>query len=245
MQLVALAGGLGKRLHGAIPDGVPKPMAPIAGKPFLEHLLDRAMAQGVNEIHLLVGYAANVIKSHFGDSYRGVPLTYSFEDAPLGTGGALLAAKSHLASEFLFVNGDTFADVDYRALLDLLGTNQLAMALSEIAEVSRYGSVSTSAGVVVGFREKSASGPGMINAGAYACRSDLLDLLPTGPSSFEQQFLEPCLPWLRPRFVMTRSPIIDIGTPESYNYANSVFAAASRTGQLPRHQAHGAAENQE
>ncbi len=94
MQLVALAGGLGKRLHGAIPDGVPKPMAPIAGKPFLEHLLDRAMAQGVNEIHLLVGYAANVIKSHFGDSYRGVPLTYSFEDAPpLGTGGRASSSK--------------------------------------------------------------------------------------------------------------------------------------------------------
>lgn len=95
MQIVILAGGFGTRLRGAIPSGLPKPMASIAGRPFLEHFLDRAIAQGVDGVHLLVGHEAEVISEHFGDNYRGVPVAYSFEEVPLGTGGALKAAKSH------------------------------------------------------------------------------------------------------------------------------------------------------
>jgi D-glycero-alpha-D-manno-heptose 1-phosphate guanylyltransferase len=224
MQLVVLAGGFGTRLRGAIPEGLPKPMAPIAGRPFLEHLLDRAIVQGVKEVHLLVGHAAEVISRHFGNSYRGVPVSYSFENVPLGTGGALKAAMPHLAEEFIFVNGDTFADVSYRGLLDLLGSSPLCLSLAEIEDVSRYGSVITAGDVVVGFREKGAAGPGMVNAGAYACRRDLLDLLPDPASfSFEVDFLEPELPRLRSRFLVVASEIIDIGTPESYALANAVF----------------------
>jgi D-glycero-alpha-D-manno-heptose 1-phosphate guanylyltransferase len=224
MQLVILAGGFGTRLRGAIPDGLPKPMAPIAGRPFLEHLLDRAIAQGVREVHFLVGHAADVIARHFGNSYRGTPVTYSFEDVPLGTGGALKAAETQLAEEFLFVNGDTFADVNYRGLLDLLASSSLGMSLANSQDVSRYGSVITNGDVVVGFREKGSDGTGMINAGAYACRRDLLGLLPDRPTfSFEVDFLEPELPRLRPRFQVVDSGIIDIGTPESYAFANAIF----------------------
>lgn len=224
MQLVILAGGFGTRLRGVIPEGLPKPMASIAGKPFLEHLLDRAIAQGVSGIHLLVGYAAEVITHHFGGEYRGVPVTYSFEGVPLGTGGALKAAEPHLADEFLFVNGDTFADVSYRDLLDLLGSSPLCLALSEIEDVRRYGSVVTEADVVVAFREKGSVGSGFINAGVYACRRDLLDVLPDQESfSFEVDFLQAELPRLRPRFRLVDSEIIDIGTPESYTLANSIF----------------------
>ncbi len=224
MQLVVLAGGFGTRLRGVIPEGLPKPMASIAGKPFLEHLLDRAIAQGVTGIHLLVGYAAEVITHHFGNDYRGVPVTYSVEDVPLGTGGALRAAEPHLADNFLFVNGDTFAEVNYRALLDLLGSSLLCLTLSEIEDVSRYGSVVVEADTVVAFREKGAVGRGFVNAGVYACRRDLLEVLPDKESfSFEVDFLQAELPRLRPRFLVADSEIIDIGTPESYALANSVF----------------------
>jgi D-glycero-alpha-D-manno-heptose 1-phosphate guanylyltransferase len=224
MQLVVLAGGFGTRLRGAIPEGLPKPMASIAGRPFLEHLLDRAILQGVNGVHLLVGHAAEVISAHFGTSYGGIPVTYSFEDVPLGTGGALKAAGPQLAREFLLANGDTFTDVSYRSLLDLLGSTCLSMSLANIEDVSRYGSVITDVDVVTGFREKGAVGRGMVNAGVYACRRDLLDLLPDQPSfSFEVDFLEPALPRLRPHFVVVDSGIIDIGTPESYAYADALF----------------------
>jgi D-glycero-alpha-D-manno-heptose 1-phosphate guanylyltransferase len=225
MQLVVLAGGLGTRLRGVIGTELPKPMASIAGRPFLEHLFDRTIAQGVTDIHLLIGHAAQVISNHFGDSYRGIPVTYSVEEVPLGTGGALRAAGPQLAEEFLFVNGDTFADVNYPGLLALLGTKSLALSVARIDDVSRYGSVITDADVIVGFREKGAAGPGLVNAGAYACRRDLLDLLPHRPSfSFETDFLEPQLPELRPRYQVVETGIIDIGTPESYALANTTFA---------------------
>ncbi len=224
MQLVVLAGGFGTRLRGALPDGLPKPMAPVAGRPFLEHLLDRAIPQGVEAIHLLVGHRAEVISDHFGNRYRGAAVTYSFEDHPLGTGGALKAAAPQVAEEFLFVNGDTFADVNYRSLVELLGSSCLGMSLAKVQDAGRYGSVATEADVVVGFREKGGVGPGMVNAGAYACRHDLFDLLPPQESfSFETDFLQPELPRLRPRFQVVDSGIIDIGTPESYAFANETF----------------------
>ena len=226
MQLVVLAGGFGTRLRGVIPQALPKPMAPIAGRPFLEHLLDRAIAQGVADVHLLVGHAAEVISGYFGNSYRGIPVSYSVEDVPRGTGGALKAAQPHLAEEFVVANGDTFAAIDYRVLLDRLGPSPLSIGLANISDVSRYGSVITDGDVVVGFREKGAVGPGKINAGVYACRLGLLDLLPDRPSfSFEVDFLTPELPRLRPRFQLVDSPIIDIGTPQSYAWANEVFDA--------------------
>jgi D-glycero-alpha-D-manno-heptose 1-phosphate guanylyltransferase len=224
MQLVVLAGGFGTRLRGAIPEGLPKPMAPIGGRPFLEHLLDRGIAQGVTEVHLLVGFRAEIITDHFGAAYRGVPVNYSFEEVPLGTGGALKAAASELADEFVFANGDTFADLSYPHLLELLGPNVLSMSLALIDDVGRYGSVVTDGDVAVGFREKGATGPGLVNAGTYGCRRELLDAFPDSASfSFETDFLEPILPGLRPRFQPVTTGIIDIGTPESYQLAGSVF----------------------
>lgn len=221
MQLVVLAGGFGTRLRGAIPEGLPKPMAPIEGRPFLEHLLDRAIAQGVNNIHLLVGYAGHVITDHFGAAYRDVPITYSVEDTPLGTGGALKAAVDHLTDEFVFANGDTFADVDFSGLLGLLGSGPLSMSLATIDDVGRYGSVITDGDAAVGFREKGGSGPGLVNAGTYGCRRDLITSFPDHAAfSFETDFLGPELPKLRPHFQVVKSGIIDIGTPESYAFAN-------------------------
>lgn len=157
MQLVVLAGGLGTRLRGAIADGLPKPMAPIAGRPFLEHQLDRAIVKGVTEIHLLVGYAADVISSHFGHSYADIPVTYTVEDVPRGTGGALKAAKPQLADEFVLVNGDTFADVSFEGLLGLLGSSKLSVGLARMNDVRRYGSVITDADVLLGFVRRAIS----------------------------------------------------------------------------------------
>lgn len=229
MQLVVLAGGFGTRLRGAIADGLPKPMAPIAGRPFLEHLFDRGIGQGVDRIHLLVGYAAEVISDHFGGTYRGIPVTYSFEGTPLGTGGALKAARSQLADEFIFANGDTFAEVSFRELLGLLEESSLGMSLAVVEDAGRYGSVATSGDVVVGFREKGSEGAGLVNAGVYACRRTIVDLLPERQSfSFEADFLEPELPLLRPRFQLVETGILDIGTPHSYSAANDLFGGAPR-----------------
>lgn len=114
---IVLAGGLGTRLRGAVPD-VPKPMAPIAGRPFLEYQFDYWIQQGVRRFILSVGYQATVIIDHFGNTYRGTSISYAFEQAPLGTGGGLLLAVEQLGdgAPFLLLNGDTFFEVQLAEL---------------------------------------------------------------------------------------------------------------------------------
>ena len=94
---VILAGGLGTRLRSAVPD-LPKPMAPVAGRPFLEHLLDYWIAQGINRFVLSVGYRHESIVDHFGVAYKSAELLYAIEETPLGTGGALLLAAGKVAA---------------------------------------------------------------------------------------------------------------------------------------------------
>ena len=118
MTAIILAGGLGTRLRDAVPD-LPKPMAPINGRPFLEHQLDYWIGQGVQSFVLSVGYKHEEIMRHFGSSYRGASLDYAIESTPLGTGGGLLLAASRLplTEPLLVLNGDTFFEVPLVRLL--------------------------------------------------------------------------------------------------------------------------------
>lgn len=114
---IVLAGGLGTRLRSAVPD-VPKPMAPIAGRPFLEYQLDYWLGQGVSHFILSVGYSAEIIMAHFGNRYRDAQIDYAVERTPLGTGGGLLLAARRIEGDapFLLLNGDTFFEVSLDAL---------------------------------------------------------------------------------------------------------------------------------
>ena len=191
MQFVVLAGGRGTRLKGAIPEGLPKPMAPVAGRPFLERLLDRAIDGGAHEVVLLVGHHSSAISDHFGSVYRGLPVRYSVETSPLGTGGALRNAVDSLAERFVLLNGDSYAEVDFRALVDHLDDGPLAMTLTRVVDAGRFGTVAVERGRAVRLVEKGTGGPGLVNAGIYACARELLAPLPRGlPSSFEVDVLE-------------------------------------------------------
>lgn len=115
---VVLAGGLGTRLRSVVSD-LPKPMAPIAGRPFLEYLFDYWIDQGIERFVLSVGYRHEAIVEHFGDGYRGATLHYAREPRPLGTGGGLLMALEHLTEadeNFLLLNGDTWFTLDLATL---------------------------------------------------------------------------------------------------------------------------------
>src|SRR5579859_5426248 len=113
-----LAGGLGTRLRSAISD-LPKVLAPIDGRPFLAFLLDRLVEAGIPETVLLVGYRGNLVQQEFGDSHRGMRLSYSFETELLGTGGAVRLALPMLQSKTIFLmNGDSYCDLDLRAFLE-------------------------------------------------------------------------------------------------------------------------------
>jgi D-glycero-alpha-D-manno-heptose 1-phosphate guanylyltransferase len=227
LQAIVLAGGLGTRLRSVVPD-LPKPMAPVAGRPFLAHVLDALVAAGFEAAVLAVGYRHAAIRDHFGHCYRGMPLRYSIESSPLGTGGAIRLAGMQTSADPVFVlNGDTYLALDYRAMYTahLSAGARLSVAVCEVPDVGRYGSVEVEAGRLVGFREKGRSGPGLINAGTYLLAADLIAQIPEGqPHAFEQELLVPQVATLRPLAFLTRGRFIDIGVPEDYARAQALFA---------------------
>jgi D-glycero-alpha-D-manno-heptose 1-phosphate guanylyltransferase len=227
MQAIVLAGGLGTRLRSVVPD-LPKPMAPVAGRPFLAWVLDDLVAAGFESAVLAVGYRHEAIHAHFGDLYRGMALRYSIEDTPLGTGGAIRLAADHVTERPIFVlNGDTYLELDYRAMLDAHRQAQtsLSVAVCSVPDVSRYGALELGSGRIHGFLEKGRAGPGFINAGVYLLASDILRQIPAGePFSFEQQLLVPRIGELRPLAFHTEGRFIDIGIPEDFERAQQMFA---------------------
>lgn len=115
---VILAGGLGTRLRGVLPD-LPKAMAPVLGRPFLEYLMDHWLSQGISRFILSVGYRREILMKHFGGQYHGARIEYAVEEVPSGTGGGLLLALEKLNAQdpFLLLNGDTFFKVSLRELM--------------------------------------------------------------------------------------------------------------------------------
>jgi D-glycero-alpha-D-manno-heptose 1-phosphate guanylyltransferase len=224
-QVALLAGGRGTRLAGLLPAGTPKPMATVAGRPFLEHIMDFAISQGVDEFLILVGHHARAIQHHFRFRYRGANIQYSLEPRPLGTGGAILHAVEQLEEEFLLINGDTYAEVDLHALLGRLADGPLAMALTRKPDPSRFGTVVVDGGRVTAMTEKGSSTSGLINAGIYALRRELVLSFPHGQESFslEKAVLEPRIPFLCPAYVATSDVFFDIGVPEDYRTADDYF----------------------
>ena len=106
---VVLAAGEGIRLR-PLTANRPKPMLPAGTRPILEHVLNALIDAGVEDIHLVVGYQANRVRSYFGPTYRDVPITYHTQANQLGSGHALLQARDGPDGSFLLVNGDQIID---------------------------------------------------------------------------------------------------------------------------------------
>jgi len=231
MEAIILAGGLGTRLAGRL-SGVPKSMAPVAGRPFLEILLSQLKRARVTHVLLSVGHLHEVIEDRFGATFEGMRLSYVVEEAPLGTGGAIRAALSHATEEIaLVLNGDTFLDADYGALMRFHAAEgaDLTIAVSRQADIARYGGVVVEARRVVGFQEKGRSGPGWINAGAYVLPVDM-----QWPSrlherfSIETDFLAQEIGRLTAAAYEAQGFFLDIGVPEDLDRAQQELARFAR-----------------
>lgn len=228
MEAIVLAGGLGTRLASRLTD-LPKAMAPVAGRPFLEILLRQLDYYGCTRALLAVGYLHVAIDEHFGGSFGGMRLEYAVEETPLGTGGALRNALA-LAREdsVLVLNGDTFLDTDYAEMLRFHREQgaEMTMAIAHQADIARYGGVLVNGSKIVGFKEKGRSGPGWINAGVYALRRDLKwpESL-THKFSFEQDFLMPEIERLTPAAFEVKGFFLDIGVPEDLDRAQTEITA--------------------
>jgi len=231
MEAIVLAGGLGTRLRGEIGD-VPKPMAPVEGKPFLEYVFEALIREGVGRAVLSVGYRHEVIRDRFGDAFGALSLAYVIEETPLGTGGAIRRSLDATTANVSFVlNGDTFVDVDLEGMQARHRANGalVSMAVKHVDDVGRFGSLRIVNDVVTGFIEKGASGPGDINAGVYLLPKNVFDAhdLPER-FSFENEFLQPFIGEIAPRAFRARGPFIDIGVPDDYRSAAAFFKALSR-----------------
>jgi len=224
-----LAGGLGTRLRSKVSD-MPKSMAPIAGKPFLEWQMMLLKAQGFTDIVLCVGYMADKIIDYFGDGSKfGLSIQYSVEKKPLGTAGAIRNASEFIDDTFLLLNGDTFLSIDYEGLLEFHDAKEgiLTLSLTLADDATRYGSVNIDIfSRVTGFKEKQADTYkfGYINAGVYTVEPSIIDhIVPNKAVSLENDVI-PTIMGIEPVFgYVAGGHFIDIGTPESYEEAQKFF----------------------
>lgn len=221
-EAIILAGGFGTRLRSVVAD-VPKPLAPVAGEPFLLRLLRHLASKGMQRVILSVGYLADQIEAAAGDSYAGMDILYSREDAPLGTGGAMRQAMSLLTSErALILNGDTFLDVDAAAMDQLWqDTGHPVIAVRQVPDTGRYGRIGLDGSRIVSFGDKVA-GMGLINAGVYLFPADLFagfDL--ASPFSVEADFLAHEVHRRDFAGLCCDGYFIDIGVPEDFARAQT------------------------
>lgn len=226
MQAIILAGGFGTRLRSVLAD-VPKPMAPIHGKPFLAYLIDYLKSQGITEVVLSVHYLREQIENFFKSEYNGIAIRYAVEEKPLGTGGAIQhALKSIKSSEPVFVlNGDTFLKLNYQNMFALCERNDhIVMALRKIADCSRYGVVLTEQDKVIDFKEQGSAHAGLINAGVYLISPEIFQAFSLPDVfSFERDFLFKNIAALQPKAFVVEDYFIDIGVPEDYARAQVDF----------------------
>ena len=219
-QAVILVGGRGTRL-GALTNDTPKPLLDVAGRPFLSYLVDSLERQGFNDILLLAGYQADKVAAFAQQNARaGLRLRCVAEEAPLGTGGALVNALPYLAESFIVLNGDTLFNIDLNDLAaPLAGGTLVRLALRRVPDTSRYGRVVLEGEKIVAMQEKGLSGEGLINGGIYYISKSCLEMLPEGECSLERDLFQNLI---EERYVEGQEYnafFLDIGVPEDYENA--------------------------
>lgn len=214
MQAAILVGGRGTRL-GEFTNSTIKPLLEINGKPFLELLIQFLKDQGVNDVLLLAGYKSEQI-IEFSKRYTNTSIRVSCisENSPLGTGGAIINACSQLEKEFILLNGDTIFKINLRNLTQSLPPRINArIALREVNDVSRYGSINIEGNLVKEMKEKSDKNKGLVNGGIYFFKKAYFEKLPLEFISLELDILPKLIASKSVEGIIYPDYFIDIGTP--------------------------------
>lgn len=234
-EAVVLAGGFGTRLAHAVP-GACKPMAPVAGEPFLRRVLDQLDAAGFARVVIADGYRREQIESYFMGTYRGLEVDYSPEDSPLLTGGAVRRAlRTCTRPEVFVLNGDTWLDVDFDEMEATLAAHpdaRCCIAAKRMRGFDRYGTLDVDPdGRIQVFREKAPCAEGLINGGTYLIRRGALEAEPDVFSLegdwFARVVVDGALVACE-----AQGGFIDIGVPEDYERAQEMFAGAGDSHRL-------------
>ncbi|MCP5002373.1 MAG: NTP transferase domain-containing protein [Planctomycetes bacterium] len=220
MQAVILAGGLGTRLRPLTLE-IPKPMIPVMDKPYLEYQLQYLKSYNITDILLCVGYLGEHIQRHFGDGEsRNMSIAYSFEEKPLGTGGALKNAEEHLDDSFYLIYGDSFLPINYSAIKKHFVDVDKAVLMvlydnGQDTSVPNNVSFDT-IGMVTGYEKNNSSSIfNYVDAGVLVLKKKILDRLPHGKEiSLEQEIIPDYIAKEECAGFVTWERFYDIGTPE-------------------------------
>ncbi|RTJ15512.1 D-glycero-D-manno-heptose 1-phosphate guanosyltransferase [Campylobacter jejuni] len=225
MQAIILCGGLGTRLKSVIKD-IPKPMAPINNKPFLEFIFEYLKKQGVKEIILAVSYKYEAIQEYFKDEFLGIKIKYSIEKELLGTGGAINEALKFIKNEAYVLNGDTFFDIDLSKLK--LNESKICLALKQMNGFDRYGTVELDGkNYIKLFKEKEFKKQGLINGGIYLLNKDIFNDFDLQEKFSFEEFLQENYEKLKAKAHIFDDYFIDIGVPEDYGrFMNDIFTSS-------------------
>jgi D-glycero-alpha-D-manno-heptose 1-phosphate guanylyltransferase len=225
-EAAILVGGLGTRLKSVVSD-LPKPMADVAGRPFLAYVLDYCKQQNIQRVVLCAGYKPEAITAYFGHSYNGLELLYSIEDEPLGTGGALLKGLNLLSSPIVaFLNGDSICYVNMAEMVGFYNQNHadMVLAVKKMHRFDRYGTVVLEQNRIIKFEEKKPLDEGFINVGVTLINPEIVKkLAPAQKFSFEKDILEIHTNTLNLLAFESQDYFIDIGIPEDYALAQTTL----------------------
>jgi len=224
---VILAGGLGTRLRSVVPD-MPKPMAKVGERPFLEYLMDYWINQGVTQFVLSVGYKSKIIIDHFGSMYKKIPITHAEEKEPLGTGGALVFAAQGLNKPFLLLNGDTYFEVSLKELnfFHQQTKSDWTIALFKANQSNRYGGITLDAKSKISYLKTAKSqSQEFANGGVYLINPMVLDsslFEPGKKYSLEDEILPVLISDGKKIMGYKQSGrFLDIGIPSDYHLAQN------------------------
>lgn len=228
-EAIILAGGMGTRLQSVVSD-VPKPMAPVNGKPFLFYLLNYLNSEGITRVIFSVGYKHEIISSYFGNRFKNIEIIYSIEDQPLGTGGAIwLALQKCTQKHLIILNGDTFFPVPLHALKKIHAAKkaETTIALKKIDDAARYGTVCLSEdSFISSFKEKNEASEALINGGIYCLNKPaFLKRNFSQKFSFEKDYLETRVSNRIFAGHVFNSYFLDIGIPDSLKKAGEDFTS--------------------
>jgi len=225
-DVVILCGGRGERLRSVVKKQ-PKVLAEVKGKAFLDILIDNVLRYGFKHIILSVGYLREQIKNHFSN-YKNYDITFSEEEEPLGTGGALKKAENLIMSNhFMVMNGDSICKVDFKSFFDFHIKKEalLSIVLVRSKTTQDYGSVTLNDSQrIAGFNEKVVGGSeNIINAGIYLMTKDIFSYMPEQDSFSLEYDLFPKIVNDRCYGFLTDSEFLDIGIPERYEKARRMI----------------------
>jgi mannose-1-phosphate guanylyltransferase len=225
---IIIAGGLGTRLR-PLTETTPKPLLPIQGKPIIEHTIKQLKKHGIQKIILSIGYKAEQIQEYFKDgSTFGLEISYSIEDQPLGTGGAIRKAVGNLNTPVFVIWGDNLMDINYEKLSEKHNLHQklVTMVLTPRDDVQHFGVAKLEEEKIIYFVEKPTreeAPSNLINAGAFVIDPKAIVSLPEGKCSIERDCFEKLAPLGQITAFTHHGQWYPTDTLEKYNHANQNY----------------------